>query len=376
MKHSGSCSSRSDLTIADSYGFSEDTQKLQLAAENIVDNSILGFSYISDAVEHELRVFWEFTWRDWSASLIPGAMHTIAALRSLDSAPSDLVLRSFMRSLIYFLLYIYNFDIANQINGVAEDRINKPDRPLSSGRVTLRGAYIRWYATTALHLVLGAAWGVLPWTALWVLITIYTSFYGGDKHWVPKNLGFMTIGSLCLVQASWALVAPITDDKWRWALLLSCAFGIVASVQDMRDVEGDKIVGRRTLPIVLGKNFRWVMAAIICATPAVCWRFEFFRYTHWLVGYCGVLLTLAMFYMAYRVIRGGSRKYDHKTYMVCGFSLTSNDRAEVNPGLNIYLLRLHRCPDVISMSVSGAYVDLPCIIWSRVSIILDRYNDR
>ncbi|KAJ7832843.1 UbiA prenyltransferase family-domain-containing protein [Mycena olivaceomarginata] len=294
----------------------EYTQKLQPATDDIVDNSILGFSYISDAIQHELRVFWEFTWRDWSASLIPGAMHTIAALRSLDSAPSDLVFRSLTRSLIYFLLYIYSFDIANQINGVAEDRINKPDRPLASGRVTLQGAYVRWYATTALYLALGAAWGVLPWSALWVLNTTYTSFFGGDKHWVTKNLGFMTIGALCLIQPSWALVAPLTPHKWRWALMLSAAFGIVASVQDMRDVEGDKVSGRRTLPIVLGSNFRWVMAAIICATPAVCWQLAFLQYSHWLVGYCGVLLTLAMFYMAYRVLHGGSRAYDHKTYMV------------------------------------------------------------
>ncbi|KAJ7916721.1 UbiA prenyltransferase family-domain-containing protein [Mycena leptocephala] len=283
----------------------ENMQKLQIAAQdNIEIDSILGFSFISDAIDHELRVFWDFTWRDWSASLIPGAMYTIAALRSLDSAPSELIIRSLVRSLIYFLLYIYSFDIANQINGVAEDRVNKPDRPLSSGRVTLQGAYIRWYATTALHLVLGAAWGVLPWTALWVFITIYTSWCGGDKHWVPKNLGFMSFGSLCLLQAAWGLVAPITAHEWQWALLLSGVFGVVASVQDMRDVDGDKIAGRRTLPIVLGSNFRWVMAIRIPPLLALA------------RGYCGALLTLSMFYMAYRVFRGGPRKYDHKTYMI------------------------------------------------------------
>ncbi|KAJ7113794.1 UbiA prenyltransferase family, partial [Mycena epipterygia] len=205
---------------------------------------------------NELRVFWDFTWRDWSASLIPGMMYTIAALRSLDATPSSaLVTRSLIRSLIYFLLYIYAFDIANQINGINEDRINKPDRPLSSGRVSLQGAYIRWYATTAAHLVAGVAWGVLPWTVLWVCITIYTSFYGGDKHWPTKNLLFMSVGSLCLLQAAWGLVAPITAREWRWALLLSGVFGVVASVQDMRDVEGDRIAGRRTLPIVLGSSF-------------------------------------------------------------------------------------------------------------------------
>ncbi|KAJ7097675.1 hypothetical protein C8R44DRAFT_811912 [Mycena epipterygia] len=249
--------------------FEHDTQKPRLATENM--EGTLGFSFISDAIDHELRVFWDFTWRDWSMSLIPGTMRTVAALRSLDVAPSSaLVTQSLMRSFIYSLLYIYAFDIANQINGVAEDRINKPDRPLSSGRVSLQGAYIRWYVTTAAHLVVGAAWGVLPWTVLW--------------HWTTKNLLFMSVGSFCLLQAAWELVAPITAHEWRWVLLLSGVFGIIASVQDMRDVEGDKIAGRRTLPIFLNP-------------------------THWLVDYCGVALTLAMLYMAY--------PYDHGTYMVC-----------------------------------------------------------
>ncbi|KAJ6618143.1 UbiA prenyltransferase family-domain-containing protein [Mycena sp. CBHHK59/15] len=291
-------------------------RKLQLAAADI--DSILGFAFIQDAIDHELRVFWDFTWRDWSASLIPGMMYTTAALHSLTPAPSgSFILRALTRSSVYFLLYIYSFDIANQINGVAEDRANKPDRPLSSGRVSLRGAYVRWYLATAAQLAAGVAWGVLPWSALWVLITVYTSFCGGDKHWLTKNLLFMSVGSLCLLHAAWGLAAPITPREWRWALTLSGVFGIVASVQDMRDVAGDRIAGRRTLPIVLGEdNFRCAMAAVIVAAPFVCWRLEFLRYSHPLVGYCGVLLAVAMFHMAYRVFRGCTKKYDHKTYMV------------------------------------------------------------
>ncbi|KAJ6598256.1 UbiA prenyltransferase family-domain-containing protein [Mycena vulgaris] len=290
--------------------------KTDMKTHQLSTADILGFAFISDAIDHERRVFWDFTWRDWSMSLIPGGMYTIAALRSMESAPPSAVAQSLIRSLVYFLLYIYAFDIANQINGVAEDRINKPDRPLSSGRVSLQGAYIRWYITTAAHLVVGAAWGVLPWTTLWVVVTIYTSFYGGDKHWTTKNLVFMSVGVFCLLQAAWGLVAPITARQWRWASLLSGVFGIVASVQDMRDVEGDKIAGRRTLPIVLGDNFRWSMAGVICAAPAVCWQLEFLQYSHWLVGYCGALLALSMFYMAYRVFWGGSKEYDHGTYMI------------------------------------------------------------
>ncbi|KAJ7163971.1 UbiA prenyltransferase family-domain-containing protein [Mycena crocata] len=274
--------------------------------------------HIRNAIFHEFRVFWDFTWRDWSASLIPGMMYTTAALRSLTPAPSFLKIASCLGcSFCYFVLYIYSFDIANQINGIAEDRVNKPDRPLSSGRVTLQGAYIRWYIATTAHLLVSAAWGVLPWAMLWVAITVYTSFCGGDKHWFTKNLVFMSVGSLCLLHASWALVTPLTAQEWRWALTLSGVFGIVANVQDMRDVAGDRVAGRRTLPILLGdRTFRIVMVFIIATAPFFCWRLEFLKIYQLNVGYCAVGLTISMFYMAFRVLRGRNKKYDHQTYMM------------------------------------------------------------
>jgi 4-hydroxybenzoate polyprenyltransferase len=279
------------------------------------------FAFAWHAIYHELVVFWDFTWRDWSASLIPGMMYTTAALRSGDSnLSSSRTMSTLACSFCYFLLYIYSFDIANQINGIAEDRVNKPDRPLPSGRVSLQGAYIRWYITTVAYLLLSAAWRVLPWGALWVVITGYTSFCGGDKHWFTKNLVFMTVGSLCLLHASWALVAPLATREWRWASTLSGVFGVVANIQDMRDVEGDRVSGRRTLPIVLGdRNFRTFMAAVIVVTPFFCWHQEFLQISHRPVHYCAVALAVSMFYMAFRVLVGCTRKYDHQTYMVSPF---------------------------------------------------------
>ncbi|KAJ7840007.1 hypothetical protein B0H13DRAFT_1910918 [Mycena leptocephala] len=215
------------------------------------DNCYFAFAW--HAIYHELVVFWDFTWRDWSASLIPGMMYTTAALRSGDSnLSSSRTMSNLACSFCYFLLYIYSFDIANQINGIAEDRVNKPDRPLPSGRVSLQGAYIRWYITTVAYLLLSAAWRVLPWGAL-------------GQTLVHKEPGLHDRRSLCLLHASWALVAPLTTREWRWASTLSGVFGVVANIQDMRDVE--------------------------------------------------VALAVSMFYMAFRVLVGCTRKYDHQTYM-------------------------------------------------------------
>ncbi|KAJ7682026.1 UbiA prenyltransferase family-domain-containing protein [Mycena polygramma] len=308
-------------TLAPKQGYNVSSEEGQIFSRNV---DAAGVASIQESIYHELVVFWDFTWRDWSASLIPGMMYTTAALRSLNPAPSTVhVAHNLARSFVYFLLYIYSFDIANQINGLAEDLINKPDRPLSSGRVSLHGAYTRWYITTAAYLLVSIAWGVLPWGALWVTITVYTSFYGGDKHWFTKNLVFMSVGSLCLLHASWGLVAPVTSNEWRWAVTLSGVFGIVANIQDMRDVEGDRASGRRTLPIVLGdRRFRPIMATVIIAAPFFCWRQQFFRISHSTARYSVVALAFTMFYIAFRVSRGRTKKYDHQTYMascICVF---------------------------------------------------------
>nr|GAT46417.1 predicted protein [Mycena chlorophos] len=306
---------------------------------------ILGVLFLYDAILHELVVFWGFTWRDFSMSVIPGSMYTLAALRSLSPTPSPEVfltslarsilyflifiyafdlanqingvfLTTLFRSILYFLIFIYAFDLANQINGVAEDRINKPDRPLSCGLVTLKGAYIRWYLTTGSLLGMAYAWGIPQWAAMWVVLTVYTSWFCGDKHWTTKNLLFMSIGSLSVLTAAWGLAAPITPHVWRSMLQLSAMFGVVASVQDMRDAAGDEVAGRRTLPILLGSSFRWVMASIIVLAPAVGWKLGFIYSTSKYVGVCGVALTMAMFYLAYRVVVGDDKNYHHGTYMV------------------------------------------------------------
>ncbi|KAF8120602.1 hypothetical protein K438DRAFT_1794455 [Mycena galopus ATCC 62051] len=127
---------------------------------------------ISGAIAQEVRMFWDFTWRDWSAGLIPGTIYTVAALRSLESVSMELVIQSLIRSLAYFLLYIYTFNLANQINGLDEDRVNKPDRPICSGRVdkwlniVISGSFRTLVHTRIGSELIGSVWSIVPsvWT--------------------------------------------------------------------------------------------------------------------------------------------------------------------------------------------------------------------
>ncbi|KAJ6534382.1 UbiA prenyltransferase family-domain-containing protein [Mycena capillaripes] len=266
----------------------------------------------TQAMTHELRLFWAFTWRDWPASVIPGMMYAITALRCLPLPLSPAFAALCIgRAFVYLLLYIYSFTLSNQINGVAEDSIDKPDRPLPSGCVSLKEAYTRWYISTALLLFIGQVWGVLTWCLLWVILTIAHNFSGGGKHWFTRNLVFITLAVLCLLQPVWLLVTPMSTGEWQWLITLCVLSGVLFNIQDLRDVEGDLVAGRHTLPLAIGEcASRYVLAALCCITPVVCWILDF------LTGHCGCALALGIFYVAHRIVRGHSRDYDHTTYMI------------------------------------------------------------
>ncbi|KAJ7842721.1 UbiA prenyltransferase family-domain-containing protein [Mycena olivaceomarginata] len=267
----------------------------------------LSLSIVLASIIHEFEVFWAFTWRDWTTTIIPGMMYAITAVRSLPVAlPPRFIALGLGRTLIYLILLIYTFTSSNQISSVAEDRINKPDRPIPSGRISLQGAYIRWYASTVAFLILGAAEGVMPWTVLWFLLTIAQNFTGFRKHWFTRNSVFISLGTLCIMQPMWIQFAPNNSPEWRWVLTLSVLRGILFQVQDFRDIVGDRAAGRNTLPLALGeRSSRRVMAVLFAWTSVVDFT----------SGYWGGF-ELGMLYLAYRILQGASKEYNHQTYMV------------------------------------------------------------
>ncbi|KAF7318741.1 UbiA prenyltransferase [Mycena chlorophos] len=296
-----------------------ETPNIELQAEE--SGGILGVSFLYDALVSEVHLFWRFSWRDFTMTVIPGSTYTLAALRSLSPtelpAPS-LLIPPLTRSVVYFIFFIYSFNLANQLNGLAEDRINKPDRPLASGLVSVKGAYIRWYLTTFALLTTGYAWGIPKWALTWVGITIYTSWCGGDKHWATKNLFFMSTGAVAILAPGWELgIGTIPPLVWRSMIQLGTILSVVAHLQDMRDVAGDTAAGRKTLPIALGSDFPWIMASIVALCPFVGWKLQVLHSEvgNEMVWYSGALLSLATFYVAYRVLVGKEKNYHHKTYM-------------------------------------------------------------
>ncbi len=150
----------------------------------------------------------------------------------------------------------------NQAFDADIDRVNKPERPIPSGRATLAQAMNLGHACAGLGLAAGAlhAWLVgYPWflacVALGLLATwSYSAPPMRTKRSMLGALATIAIPRGFLVPvAAWSVVAaPDTLEP----LLLGLVPGLfvlgAAATKDFADVAGDRAHGCRTLPVVLG----------------------------------------------------------------------------------------------------------------------------
>ena len=117
---------------------------------------------------------------------------------------------------------------------------------------------------------------------------MYNDLGGSDEHWIARN----TMNAVGSVWCSVGMLAVLRDQShwenglsrtgWIWCGIICGAIASTMQVQDLRDVEGDRSVGRRTMPLVLGETAaRWVIVGAMTCGRACAVAFG------WLDGRCG-----------------------------------------------------------------------------------------
>ncbi|KIK55982.1 hypothetical protein GYMLUDRAFT_133451, partial [Collybiopsis luxurians FD-317 M1] len=201
----------------------------------------------------EIDIFLGFSWRDWSATLIPGSLFSMGAMLALPHTID--IFHRYLYLILWLTAFIYFFDLSNQITGMEEDRINKPDRPLPSGKVTIAGAKKRWLFSLLAFLSITLYHPTLLTETITWIITVYileaTPF--GD-HWLVKSSLAMGAGTWALLRGSWKAIAPLTPLAERYVLAMSLWTVLLTHIQDLRDIKGDAATGRQTLPIAVGDS--------------------------------------------------------------------------------------------------------------------------
>ena len=204
----------------------------------------------------EFHICYRTTWRDIPAAVITGCAFTSVAAKYHDLSLLD-YLCLMPWTFMYFLLFLYSFNLCDQIAGAEGDKLDKPDRPIPSGLITIQGAKYRWCLITTVYILCSVAIGNVWSCLLWVVVTLLYCHgaTGWDKHWFTKNFISMTLGTFVLGWSGWSIMYghPWMDTSYAITVVsLSLYVGATANLQDMRDVEGDKRTGRLTLPISFG----------------------------------------------------------------------------------------------------------------------------
>jgi 4-hydroxybenzoate polyprenyltransferase len=147
----------------------------------------------------------------------------------------------------------------NQIYDLEIDRVNKPKRPLPSGRLSLRDAWVFTWITYAIALLL--AWLVAPGgrhECFWiVLVATVITFLYSVPPFRTKRLGIWANVTIAIPRGVLLKVAGWTSVKTIFGLFLLGA----STTKDFADMEGDARGGCRTLPIIYGvRRAAWMIS--------------------------------------------------------------------------------------------------------------------
>jgi 4-hydroxybenzoate polyprenyltransferase len=229
------------------------------------------------------------------------------------------------------------FNIANQRleNSVLEDAINKPYRPLPSKRISADEARYLLLILIPAGLAISTALGGLKETvAMLVLTWMYNDLGGADEDFRLRNLinacGFICHGSgSTLIAAGFGSYA-LSKQAEIWLVLTGAVIFTTLQVQDLPDMKGDAVRGRRTLPLVCGEGAgRWSVAIPVLIWSIICPYF-------WGLGVLSYAFTLVSgFVVSGRVLAIRNEAADEVTYKIWCLWLIS-----------LYVLPLFRSPDI------------------------------
>jgi 4-hydroxybenzoate polyprenyltransferase len=204
----------------------------------------------------------------------------------------------------------------NQIYDLDIDRVNKPKRPIPSGRLTIHQAWVFTAITYVLALVL--AWLVAPsgrHECFWlVLVAVFCTFLYSIPPPRTKRLGIwanITIAiprGVLLKVAGWSAVKTIVGvEPWYIGAIFGLFLLGATTTKDFADMEGDRRGGCRTLPIQYGvRRAAWMISPSFVVPfmmiPVGAWL-GILTGNFYLLQILGVVMTLYGIYVCYLMLR-------------------------------------------------------------------------
>jgi len=204
----------------------------------------------------------------------------------------------------------------NQIYDLDIDRVNKPKRPLPSGRLTIGQAWRFTAITYVLALVL--AWLVTPQgrhECFWlVAVAVVCTLLYSVPPFRTKRLGIwanVTIAiprGVLLKVAGWSSVKTVMGlEPWYIGAIFGLFLLGATTTKDFADMDGDRRGGCRTLPIQYGvRRAAWMISPSFVVPflmiPLGAWT-HVLTGNFWLLQTLGAVMTAYGVYVCYLMLR-------------------------------------------------------------------------
>lgn len=248
---------------------------------------------IISRVAYFCQTLWLFNLSDLKTIVMPntifGIIHALTAHKFgiKPAGGTNLILRLPLVLLwVWSNLLLLSLNNQRSPSSLAEDRVNKPWRPLPQGRISpsesKRLMYWVYAITPAMSTLFGG--GLRQNFGLIFLGTWYNEFGGSDCHPLLRN-AIVAVGYSCFasgaleVSLGFQLPMPFTGAPdsdvamplFKWLAIIVGAIVTTMHTQDMYDQEGDALRGRRTLPLVVGDGCaRWITVFWMAAWGVIC----------------------------------------------------------------------------------------------------------
>lgn len=262
------------------------------------------------------------------------------------------ILINVLKSLIWLYFNVLIIGLSNQRlpSAVLEDKENNPWRNIPAGRMT--PDQYRRILLVIIPLSLGLSWYLetVSETAILIILNyMYNDMEGADEHFVIRNL-FNVLGyfhfEVGALRIAYGPQATLNTTAYIWLVIIGAVMFSTISVQDLKDQKGDKLRGRKSLPLVFGDLFtRWTVVLFVLFWSMVCPLF--FQAAWWTyIGTVAVGIWVAVAVIQPKDV--SNDKLAFKRWSVWVMTLYSLPFTK-----NLYLLYTHGAFDDLGAAVSN-----------------------
>ncbi|KAJ7133368.1 UbiA prenyltransferase family [Mycena epipterygia] len=269
-------------------------------------------SRLSTTVRYYIYVAILFTWTDYKTILLPVATFACA------TAPIHSVV-NLLQAVAWIWIHLLLCNVSNQARSKEEDAINRPWRPLPSGRISQAQAIMLRYLTVLICLFWSSCYGselVAVTTALIVTTWMYDEG-GASNTVVGKN--FCNVGGYISFELGATMIMGNTREldivSFTAVLLSGALIFTTIQAQDFPDVDGDAASGRVTFPVYAPQLSR---AFTLCSV--IAWSIGLGWYWHPGPIIRSVFILLGI-YVGCRYYVWRTVEIDKKSYVIFNFWL-------------------------------------------------------